>query len=299
MLSVFGCDMEPTLEDVKANLFHRSHAAIDDWIKFPWHRDINGHIQTHKTESSQALAIDVFGTIKVSEERDRILGALAFQCGVPGEGPWTLELEWTDPANLLREPRPTQVDAIAFGKRGFLVIECKFTEGGGGCSQPHKITRGAHRGLRQCNGDYTLQINPVNRQEARCALTGKGVRYWEVIPGAFGLDPEQEYRPCPFKGDAYQWMRNVVLAETLASNRSVSGAMIAAYADGEFATAKKVHAGVLGHAALSGRKLVFSISYQSIVTLAKSVSGHEREWDALSGWIERKIGTVGAQNRPL
>lgn len=230
--------MDSSLENVKANLFHRSHAAIDDWSKFPWHRDRKGAIQTHKMESSQALAIDVFGTIKVSEEKDRVLGALAIQCGVPDDGPWTLELEWTDPANLLHEPRPTQVDAIAFGKRAVLVIECKFTEGGGGCSQPNRITKGAHRGLRQCDGDYALQTNPVNGHEAHCALTGKGVRYWDLIPKVYGFDADQEYRPCPFRGDAYQWMRNVVLAETLASAHGVSAATIVAYADGEsFATA--------------------------------------------------------------
>jgi hypothetical protein len=105
--------MEPTFENIKANLFPACHAAIDDWTKFPWHRDGLGVIQTHKVESSQALAIDVFGTIKVSKERDRILANLAQQCGVSDDGPWTLKLEWNDPHNLLHEPRPTQLDAIA------------------------------------------------------------------------------------------------------------------------------------------------------------------------------------------
>jgi len=75
---------------------------------------------------SQALVIDVFGTINVSKDKDRILGALARECGLPDDGPWTLKLEWKDPKNLLCEPRPTQVDAIAFGSRSLLVIECKF-----------------------------------------------------------------------------------------------------------------------------------------------------------------------------
>jgi hypothetical protein len=92
--------MDPELEEtIKKNLFPASHAAIDDWEKFPWHRDRHGHIDTHKRHSSQALAIDVFGTIKASTERDGILGALARQCGVPDDGPWTLCLEWIDPKN--------------------------------------------------------------------------------------------------------------------------------------------------------------------------------------------------------
>src|SRR4051812_14965845 len=114
--------MEPTFGAIKRNLFPASHAAILDWNKFLWHRDRQGLIQTHKPHSSQALAIDIFGTIKVSEERHRILGALAQKCGVPDDGPWTLELEWTDASNLLQEPTPTQVDAIAFGQHALHVI---------------------------------------------------------------------------------------------------------------------------------------------------------------------------------
>jgi hypothetical protein len=67
--------MKSTIEAIKKNLFPEAHKAISDWETFPWHNH-NGVIQTYKPESSQALAIDVFGTIKVSEERHRILGAL-------------------------------------------------------------------------------------------------------------------------------------------------------------------------------------------------------------------------------
>jgi hypothetical protein len=102
--------MESTLEEIKRNLFPGAHAAICDWNTFPWHLDRYGNIDTHKKQSSQALAIDVFGTIKVSGERDRVLGALARKCGLPADGPWSVTLEWTDPDNLLKEPRPTQVD---------------------------------------------------------------------------------------------------------------------------------------------------------------------------------------------
>src|SRR5216684_4709246 len=109
---MFNVGMEQSFETVKANLFPASHAAISDWNRFPWHLDRQGVIQTSKPGSSQALAIDVFGTIEVSEEKDRILGTLARKCGMPGDGPWSLELEWKDPKNLLNEPRPTQVDAI-------------------------------------------------------------------------------------------------------------------------------------------------------------------------------------------
>lgn len=289
--------MELMIDAIKANLFAASHAAICDWDKFPWHRDSQGVVQTCKLESSQALAIDIFGAIKVSGERDRILGALARECGLSDAGPWKLKLEWIDPDNLLHEPRPTQVDAIAFGRKALLVIECKFTEVGGGCSQPNPLRKGANRGLRQCDGNYASQMNPVNRQTARCALTGKGVRYWETIPRIFGLDAEQDYRPCPFKGESYQWMRNVVLADRLSSARGIPSALVAAYADADgFATAKKVRSGPLGHAAASGTKLVFPLSYQSIVTLAQTHSERPKEWEALAMWVDRKINIVAAHS---
>jgi hypothetical protein len=275
---------------IRENLFPAAHAAIADWDTFPWHR-LRGEIQAGKPHSSQALAIDVFGTVKVSAERDRILGALAERCGLPGEGPWTLDLEWIDPDNLLSEPRPTQIDAIAFGRRALLVFECKFTEPGGACSQPR-----GNGGPPQCNGDYAVQINPRNGIEARCALSGKGVRYWEGIPEIFGLDAGRDIRPCPFRGDAFQWMRNTVLARRLAGARGVSGAVVAAYADAEgLPMAEKVKSGTIGHVAASGARLVTPISYQAIVALARSVSGRPSEWDKLAAWIDRKIDHVVPQ----
>jgi restriction endonuclease-like protein len=260
-------------------LFPASHAAIADWNKFPWHRR-NRVIQTSKPESSQALAIDVFGTIKVSGEIDRILGALAQKCGLPADGPWSIELEWRAPKDLLGEPRPTQVDAIACGSRSSLVFECKFTEPGGGCSQPQRIPKGAHRGKRQCDGNYALQINPARKSagEARCALIAKKVRYWESIPKLFGIDAEQDYRPCPFAGEGFQWMRNVVLADKVAAARGVRGAVIAAFADADpFQTAQKARSGVLGGPAFRGQNLIIPLSYQAIVGLANSVSDHPDE----------------------
>ena len=117
--------VEDPFEKIRANLFPASHASIPDWKTFPWHRDQQRNIQTWKRASSQALAIDVFGTIKVSAERDRILTAVAHECGINDGGPSELELEWTDPGNLLRKPRPTQVDAFASSPRTILVFEIR------------------------------------------------------------------------------------------------------------------------------------------------------------------------------
>jgi hypothetical protein len=286
-------EMESRFDEIRQNIFRPAREAITDWNAFPWHRDGHGEIDSHKTGASQALAVDVFGTIKVSPERDRILGALAEKCSLSPTGPWTLELEWTDPDNLLGEPRPTQIDAIALGRHAILIFECKFTEGAGGCSQPDALRNGAHRGLRQCNGNYAVQINPVNGSEARCALTGKGVRYWEHIPEIFGLDAQRDYRPCPFRGEAYQWMRNVALARALALRRGMPSAVVAAYADGEaYVTANKVRAGPLGYPPKSGATPIMPLTYQWIVATARSLSDRSDEWDDLAHWVERKISTV-------
>ncbi|UTS88207.1 PGN_0703 family putative restriction endonuclease [Rhizobium anhuiense] len=148
--------MNSDFQAVRENLFPASHGAIEDWEAFPWHRDRTNRIQAHKAHSSQAIAIDVFGTVKMSTDRDRIFDAIAARVGVAPGGPWEIALEWTDTDRLLEEPRPTQVDALAVGSKAALVIECKFTEPGGKCSQ----TAVLRSGERQCNGGYADQINP-------------------------------------------------------------------------------------------------------------------------------------------
>ena len=137
------------LEAVRANIFTDAHGYIANWQTFPWHRDDEGRIQAHKAHSSQALAIDVFGTIAMSRARDAVLGQIADVIGLPSEGPWEIKLEWTDPDRLLGERRSTQVDAIACSATAAILFECKFTEPGGGCSQPNKLSSGRNKGMRQ------------------------------------------------------------------------------------------------------------------------------------------------------
>ena len=180
------------------NLFPASHGAISDWLAFPWHRDKTSRIQAHKAHSSQAIAIDVFGALKMSTDRDRVLDAIARHVGVAPGGPWSIALQWTDTDRLLGEPRPTQVDALAIGSKAALVIECKFTEPEGKCSQ----TSSSRTRQPQCNGSYTDQVNPTSGVRSRCTLAGKGIRYWDYIPKVLALDPTADYAPCPFAGCA-------------------------------------------------------------------------------------------------
>jgi hypothetical protein len=96
-------DRNQELEKVRRNIFPAAHTAIDDWPSFSWHLDQAGRVQARKAHSSQALAIDVFGTLKRSTARDAIMGELARRVGLPGDCPWAVHLEWTDPDNLLCE----------------------------------------------------------------------------------------------------------------------------------------------------------------------------------------------------
>lgn len=122
---------------LRANLFPESHAAIKNWDKFPWHKDRTWNPDTYKPHSSQALAIDVFGTLKTHPGCNNILNSFANDLDIPRSESWNIQLEWISPTNPLREiHQHTQVDAIAENDQAIIFFECKFTEqDGGSCSQ--------------------------------------------------------------------------------------------------------------------------------------------------------------------
>ncbi len=187
---------------IEHNIFPAAHQACEPWEEFPWHLGRGGAIDTHVAHSSQALAIDVFGTIKTSSDPDVILDALATDLGIPSGGPWNITLEWVARPTLLNEPCPTQVDVYAESPNSVIVFECQFTEqDGSACSQT--VLR---NGSVPCNGNYVNQTNRGNEGTGRCALSGKGIQYWDIIPKVFHLDAETDYEPCPFAGPTYQWM---------------------------------------------------------------------------------------------
>jgi hypothetical protein len=92
-------------QKVENNIFPHARGAVEPWDSFPWHLDNNRQCDSWKPHSSQALAIDVFGTIKMlsQEDRDVLLGEVARRLKLPEAGPWQIELEWCDKANRLKE----------------------------------------------------------------------------------------------------------------------------------------------------------------------------------------------------
>lgn len=278
---------------IRGNLFPESRAAIGDWDAYPWHRH-EKRITTGWVQSSQALSIDVFGYLKTrtQDERDVALGLVARELTLPEQGPWQVELEYSVPRTLLGEWRPTQIDALASSPHALIAFECKFTEAGGACSRT-----GA---TGQCGGAYALEPGNPHKGGHRCALTAKGIRYWEHVPALFKrLAPDRDHDPCPFAGERYQWMRNLAAARALADGRAWGVAVV--YVD-----APGLHAASIDWPAFR-RELAPKVnfkpySYQDLlITCSTPVAMTDRDtrgWDALLEHVVKKIRAVAGTRSP-
>lgn len=293
---------------VKANLFPAAHAGIADWDTFPWHPS-REHPDAWVPHSSQALAIDVFGTLRAAPQaqRDAVLDRLAAFLGVQSGGPWNVELEWRDPLNRLHERRRTQVDAIARSPHEVIAFEVRFTEGpGAGCSQTSPLARGPHRGMVQCNGNYEPQTNPTSGVRARCALTAKGIHYWEAIPRVFSYSARAVYRPCPFAADEFQWMRNHALAWRVARDEGLHPTAAVVYAESTYLRFPMLLAGnVWGDFLQAVRSEAIASRVLSVQTLTRLAVAATRgapgadTWMGLQRWVEDKVSRVEQnQSRP-
>lgn len=273
------------------NLFPAAWPAVEPWDSYPWHTDRQGQCDTHKPHSSQALAIDVFGTLKCSPDREIILNSFAQAWGIPISHAWELSLEWLDPENQMHERRRSQIDVVASSPESLVFFECKFTEqDGGSCSQPNG----------QCNGNYELQRNPRNLRLERCALTAKGIRYWQTVPQVFDLDPTQDHRPCPFAGSWFQWMRNLTICYELARRSRRDAAFVLVYADAPgLPMAQKLSSSEWARFTQSLRPSAIRfhrMSFQQIVQLGTQL-GESEEWGKLQRWVERKINSVTGKSQ--
>lgn len=193
------------IERIKNNLYIRSVDFIDNYYNFDWHED------SDKINSSQALAIDFWGCLKLSPYKTKLINMIFNK----KEDNWDIILEYSD-KKILSEKRSSQIDVLIESEHFVIIIESKFTEkDGGGCSQVKKTTHF----LVQCNGDYIEQTNPVNKKIAKCSLTGKGIKYWDYINSLTEFDKNDDYSPCPFKKGEFQWMRNICFAEAYANSK--------------------------------------------------------------------------------
>jgi hypothetical protein len=240
----------------------------------------------------------VFGTVGRLASKEAVLNAWAGRWGLTPSAPWTVELERRIPRSFLNEQRPTQVDASAEAARALILFECKFTEpDGGSCSQTKALGKGANKGKVQCNGNYQSQVDPVSGGVNRCALTGKGIRYWTWVPQVLDIDASIDHEPCPFRGGWYQWMRNLVACAALTQSTKKQGLFAVVYADGPFPMARKIRSPEWQAftRCVHGRSVpVAAASYQELLAQALGVaSGPDvAVLERLKKWVERKVATV-------
>ena len=285
---------------IRSNLFEAAWPAVERWDKSQWHLGARGVCDTGRPHSSQALAIDVFGTLKSSADRDVAMDAVAAELGLEPGGGWKIELERCVRRDLLNEKRQTQVDAVARSPRNLIFFECKFTEPeGGSCSQTRPLDNGKHKGMKQCNGTYEEQHNPVNGSWSRCALTGKGIRYWNLVPEVFKLEADRDHRPCPFSGSWFQWMRNLVACRAEARVEGLHPAFVVVFADGPGLPMAEFDWGKFSATLRKDVVRFHVLAFQRLTALAQSAvqesGGDARLWKSLAEWVERKIDRVCGQ----
>jgi hypothetical protein len=292
---------ETQQEAVVANLFHVARPLVRESPGFPWRRRRGGEVTAGDVRSSQALAIDVFETIRRLPSCNGIVHkwvSTLFPRLASGRF-WGISLERALDRELLREVGSrTQLDVLLTSSRSLINVTCTFTEAGvGGCRLVRPLAEGPHEGKIQCNGEYRMQQSPIDGGLHRCAHTAKGVRYWSVIPQVLGHEAGLDIVPCPFAEGEFEWMRQLVAAHELA--RTYTGgplqpAFLLVYADGPFPMAQWVNsrrgAALVAHASRHAVPMA-TVSCQSLIAIARAGALPEdvRVLDELAEWVRHKV----------
>ena len=186
---------------IRENLFPAAWGIVDELPTGAWHRDRSKLVTASRVQSSQALALDVFGTLKTLSSGSTVARAWSESLALPDFGQVVFGVEKVLEPSLLGESRSTQVDATVMGAAACALFECKFTEpDGGSCSQTTPIALKDGTKSPQCNGRYEQQRNPLTGSVHRCALSAKGIRYWDLAPAVLRVSSDTDYDPCPFAG---------------------------------------------------------------------------------------------------
>ena len=150
-----------------------------------------------------------------------------------------------------------------------------------------------------------MQCNPVNQVEARCALSGKGIRYWDVIPKVFTISNDNDLIPCPFRYARYQWMRNLTNCYAIAEASHLHPAFFIVYADApNLPMAQKVKSKAWADLRNSVRTDIIpfeAVSYQDLIAIASEAGQSiSAPWSRLSLWVENKIqkGSTNINQKP-
>jgi len=231
--------------------------------------------------SSQALAVSVFGTMmkrdglsllnEVPDERGRPLLLGFVLAGQP---------EFDYRVTTLNEPRPTQVDLFLPGREGHVAIECKLWE--------DKLSPCWQVTSHQCNGSYAYQVGRASGQ--RCALTDKGIAYWDYIPQLFRWQADIDHVPCPI-WKPYQLVRNVLAAAIDPERGQVWGQPVTVLVydanNPAFASGGKVDEHFqVAQTALQEPATLKRTTWQAIAGVLLERGGYED----LTAWLDEKYG---------
>jgi hypothetical protein len=263
------------------------------------------------------MCVSVFETLglRPQAKRDAIFTDLLQLAGLdvgPVRGA-AIETEVRSHRDVLNEiggGTPTALDGLLRWRSGVVTIESKFTEREfGGCSQfkPSKVTEADPRFERtdpkkrfaNCTGQHEpgSDLKPSTRAlGAACRLTirdGSRLprRYWDLAPGLFAADVCAQPRPCPFRDDAYQLMRNMSFAFKWAhDNQLANFGFLVVLVDAAPAAAKMRSAVEAFRRLLQDehQRRLGLISYEAIA----GVLEHQLGEGSLSRWIDDRVAKV-------
>jgi len=205
------------IENIKRNIFFRAQDIIKNYSTFLWHD------YASEQNSSQVIAIDIWGCIVLSPYKDEIINSIFNEC----EENWEIEFEFRDRDNILNEgynPKNlydarTSIDVVLYCRDKVKFIESKFSE---------NYFDICYYSKNYCNGNYEIEEYFKNQKKSgiyKCPFEGKKIRYWDFIPQIYNLpyDSNGNLMPCPFKFQ-YQIMRNLCLGKAIekTSNKKIS-----------------------------------------------------------------------------
>jgi hypothetical protein len=180
--------------------------------------------------------VSVFGTLENHRQGQAILAGIGAAAGValPTTKPAAFVCEDRSHVEVLNERGgraiPTSPDVLVRWPGYVVVVESKFREGLGHCSQT-RARRTKSRGTEPapCTGDHAPGSDRKTGSDAACRLTVPDGRreprlYWQVAERLFRPEVlEVPRRPCPFVDGRYQLMRNLTFASEFARRDAAFG----------------------------------------------------------------------------